>query len=280
MTNRAVPMIHVPDVRATVDWYQKIGFTVNDTYGNDGDGLSFAVLSFGVSQVMFNQGGGQSSSKRREVDLYLYTDDVDDIYERLKDRVDVVEKPHDTFYGMREFILRDLNRFWITFGQESVFARLMSGVQEGDIEVVSKTLEGVNVNAETLSSALATLNKSHVNSAKIQELLLKAGAQPAPEVDAETLKAYAGRYKQDEIQVNVTFEDGQLFAAQGIQAPMRLLALDNTTFRPIYFDNFGTISFELEDGKTIGCTLRQLSHSIRLMRVESGSIASNKPSTN
>jgi hypothetical protein len=27
----------------------------------------------------------------------------------------------DTFYGMREFIIRDLNRFWITFGQPSVF---------------------------------------------------------------------------------------------------------------------------------------------------------------
>ncbi len=53
MSKNVVPMIHVPDVRATVDWYQSIGFhTVN------------------------------------------------------------------TFYGMREVILRDLNRFWITFAQE------------------------------------------------------------------------------------------------------------------------------------------------------------------
>jgi len=36
---------------------------------------------------------------------------------RLKDRVEVVEGPHDTFYGMREFIIRDINRLWITFGQ-------------------------------------------------------------------------------------------------------------------------------------------------------------------
>jgi hypothetical protein len=31
-----------------------------------------------------------------------------------------VEDPHDTFYGMREFIVRDNNGFWITFGQPSV----------------------------------------------------------------------------------------------------------------------------------------------------------------
>lgn len=28
MTKRVVPMMHVPDVAATVDWYRDIGFTV------------------------------------------------------------------------------------------------------------------------------------------------------------------------------------------------------------------------------------------------------------
>lgn len=117
MTKKMVPMIHVPDVQATVNWYQEIGFTVQDTYGHDGEGLSFAILSFGSSEVMFNEGGHPSTSNRREVDLYVYTDHVDDLYQRLKDRVEVVEEPHVTFYGMRELIIRDLNRFWITFGQ-------------------------------------------------------------------------------------------------------------------------------------------------------------------
>src|SRR5262249_38866056 len=128
MTHKVVPMIHVPDVRATVDWYQSIGFTVLNTYGDESDGLSFAILSFGNSQVMFNQNGQPSTSFRREVDLYVYTDSVDDLYQRLKDRVDIVEGPHDTFYGMRELIIRDLNRFWVTFGESSAFDLLITGV--------------------------------------------------------------------------------------------------------------------------------------------------------
>jgi hypothetical protein len=32
--------------------------------------------------------------------------------------MEVMERVHDTFYGMREFIIRDLNGFWITFGQD------------------------------------------------------------------------------------------------------------------------------------------------------------------
>ena len=119
MSKRVVPMIHVPDVRATVDWYESIGFSVVATYDNETpDGLSFAIVSFGDSKVMFNQCGETSDKWRREVDLYVYADDVDEIYSRLKDRVDVVEEPHNQFYGMREVIIRDLNRFWITFGQE------------------------------------------------------------------------------------------------------------------------------------------------------------------
>ena len=119
MNQKVVPMIHVPDVRATVDWYESIGFNVVAKYGNEtADELSFAIVSFGSSEVMFNQCGEPSDKWRREVDLYVYADDVDEIYSRLKDRVDVVEGPHDQFYGMREVIIRDLNRFWITFGQQ------------------------------------------------------------------------------------------------------------------------------------------------------------------
>ena len=117
MTTQVVPMIHVPDVRATASWYESIGFRVLDTYSNGGDGLSFAILSFGKSQVMFNSGGQPSVRDRREVDLYVYSDNVDELYLSFKDRVEVVEGLHDTFYGMREFIIRDLNRFWLTFAQ-------------------------------------------------------------------------------------------------------------------------------------------------------------------
>jgi uncharacterized glyoxalase superfamily protein PhnB len=114
-------MIHVPDVRATVAWYQSVGFQTVNTYDNGTpDGLSFAIMSFGDGQVMFNQFGETSDKRRREVDLYIYTEGVDELYSRLKDRVDVVESPHDTFYGMRELIIRDLNRFWITFAQDLI----------------------------------------------------------------------------------------------------------------------------------------------------------------
>jgi uncharacterized glyoxalase superfamily protein PhnB len=117
MPKKVVPMVHVPDVRRTVDWYREIGFDVTETYADGRDGLSFAMVSFGAGEVMFSAGGRTSTRYRREVDLYAYTEDVDALHERIKDRVEIVEGPHDMFYGMREVIARDLNGFWITFGR-------------------------------------------------------------------------------------------------------------------------------------------------------------------
>jgi uncharacterized glyoxalase superfamily protein PhnB len=113
----ATPMIHVPDVRATAAWYETIGFTVLETFSDGGENLSFAILSAGNTRLMLNQGGRLSTAERREVDLYVDADQVDQLFASLRDRVQIVAELDDTDYGMREFIIRDPNGFWITFGQ-------------------------------------------------------------------------------------------------------------------------------------------------------------------
>jgi uncharacterized glyoxalase superfamily protein PhnB len=116
MSQTVVPMIHVPDVQATVHWYTSIGFTLIGQNDEDGE-INWAKLSFGNSDLMLNAGGEPSKDNRRDIDLYITTDKVDDLYRRLKDQVQVIEHLHNAFYGMREFTVRDLNGFWVTFGQ-------------------------------------------------------------------------------------------------------------------------------------------------------------------
>lgn len=113
----ATPMLHVPDVRAAARWYESIGFAIGETYGDGGDGLSFAILSAGGTRVMLNEGGRAGTAERRDVDLYVDAERVDELFTSLRERVDVVSEPTDTEHGMREFIIRDPNGFWITFGE-------------------------------------------------------------------------------------------------------------------------------------------------------------------
>lgn len=116
MPQRVVPIIHVPDVRATMEWYTTIGFAVQRVNEEDNE-INWALLTFGESEGMLSCGGKRSAEFRREFNLYIHTAGVDALYEKYKHRREIVEAPHDTFYGMRELIVRDLNRFWITFGE-------------------------------------------------------------------------------------------------------------------------------------------------------------------
>jgi uncharacterized glyoxalase superfamily protein PhnB len=268
MTRKCVPMIHVPDVRSTVDWYQGIGFDVIATYGDGGDGLSFAILSFGTGEVMFSSDGAPSRQFRREVDLYVYADDVDGIYERLKDRVDVVEGPHDTFYGMREVIVRDLNRFWITFGEPSSGELLMGGVAEGKPDVVRRALARGGLTPERLSAAIAAA--SGTRNEEIIRMLQDAGAVAPPALDPWIVRACAGAYKSDKgPSVRIVLQDGGLMAFPEGAPPTLLLPMSDTVFRTVE-PSGGTLTFEVRDDMAIGLTFTQQSMTLTFKRVGEG----------
>lgn len=261
-------MIHVPDVRATVEWYESIGFDVVQTYGDGtGENFSFAIMSFGETRVMFNTDGEPSDKDRREVDLYVYTDNVDEIYETLKDRVDVIDSPHDRFYGMRELIIRDLNRFWITFGQEAVFSMLMSGIYEGDSEHVRKALDSGAVKSQTLNIALAFASATEKSTAVIVEMLTAAGGQPLPHVDLATLESYAGSYKGEHgAAAEVTVKDGRLFVTPAGDQTMSLWPLDQHTFTTVAMAG-ATLTFHVENGKALRLILNHEGHPVTLNKL-------------
>ncbi|MDR1350693.1 MAG: VOC family protein [Zoogloeaceae bacterium] len=50
--------------------------------------------------------------------FYFEVDDVDALAARLKPVCEVVRDMHDTFYGMREIYIRDLNGYVLCFGQD------------------------------------------------------------------------------------------------------------------------------------------------------------------
>jgi uncharacterized glyoxalase superfamily protein PhnB len=251
---KCVPMIHVPDVRATVEWYQGIGFEVVQTAAGDEDGLSFAMLSFGTSEVMFSSGGEASTARRREVDLYVYTEDVDGLHDRLKDRADVVEQPHDTFYGMRELIIRDLNRFWITFGEHSAGALLLQGIAAGDLDAVVKALQRSGCSADLLTVAWSkATHAAQPNDAIVRAIESRGGARPRAVPD-DHLHSLEGSYARDNGSVvRVVFRDGMLHAVSPDDYVVHLLPLGDTTFRPLEFPET-LVTFGIESGRPTGLT--------------------------
>ncbi len=122
--NKGVPMISVPDISVTLDWYRGIGFREINRFAEDGV-VNFGMVALGNAELMFRIGECRPEG---EVRLWFYTDQVDAIYElfksgHLKDaaacdgRFEFVEEIYNPFYGGRQFSIRDLNGYHLVFLQ-------------------------------------------------------------------------------------------------------------------------------------------------------------------
>jgi len=127
---KSAPMFRVRDMRATVRWYESIGFAVEDRYEEDGE-LMFARLSFGNGELTLSPG---ATGGPRDVSLWFFTDRVQELYELLKGRqlraahaspADAGDEPavrfdedlYEPFYGGRQFSIRDNNDLSLIFWQ-------------------------------------------------------------------------------------------------------------------------------------------------------------------
>ena len=145
---------------------------------------------------------------------------------------------------------------------------LMTGVREGNAELVRIALDRAGLKPETLTAALAAASMGDNKNDEIAALLKKAGAVPPPEIDAATLQSYVGKYKGEPgPEISITLTEGKLSAVVTGQRPFALIAVDNTTFRPSAFDGI-TIKFNVEAGKVAGFALKQGPTTTQLKRME------------
>ena len=131
---RLVPMLTTDDLDETISFYRDtLGFEVLGTYpeGNP----NWCYLKRGESHLMFssldlpdhdhdehgNHVEGEDHHHHGPTGvwtLYLYPDDVEPLWETLKEQAPVAFPICDTPYGMREFGIRDPNGFMLSFGKE------------------------------------------------------------------------------------------------------------------------------------------------------------------
>ena len=126
----SAPSFAVRDTRATVRWYQSIGFTLADAYEDAGE-LVWARLTFGKGEFTLGPGGNPGP---RHVALWFITDRVQELYELLKARqlraadadpntaspdtaVRFQQDLYEPFYGGRQFDICDPNGLSLIFWQ-------------------------------------------------------------------------------------------------------------------------------------------------------------------
>ena len=109
--NRLIPMLPVSSTPASIAFYQKLGFSVEQR----SDEWRWAMLRCGDCRLMVDQSINVHSGVPRPSVLYLYPDDISEYHMQVRNNGVIVPDLDVTFYGMTEFRLDDPdgNRLWI-----------------------------------------------------------------------------------------------------------------------------------------------------------------------
>jgi len=109
--NRLVPMLPVKSMPASVEFYQKLGFTVE----NRNDHWGWAMLRFDECRLMLDQSINKHADAPRQSVIYLYPEDVREYHRQVRGNGVTIPDLDVTFYNMTEFRLDDPdgNRLWI-----------------------------------------------------------------------------------------------------------------------------------------------------------------------
>lgn len=111
------PMLWTEDIAGTIDFYfERLGFTC-DAYSEE---WGWATLSIDDVAIMLARPNEHTPYDKIGFtgSFYFTTDDVDSLWEKLKDKATVCYDIEDFPYGMREFAVYDNNGYLLQFGQE------------------------------------------------------------------------------------------------------------------------------------------------------------------
>lgn len=119
--HRAMPVLGVKDVAASVAFFRdKLGFHLDGIWGPEGEPPSFAILDLDAITVALQRDDAATARSGPTAWVaYLYIEGVDAYHEALRAKgVTILEAPHETFYGIREMTIEDLDGHQLAFGQD------------------------------------------------------------------------------------------------------------------------------------------------------------------
>ncbi len=135
---KLTPNLMVKDVNCTAEFYRDVlGFEFVMGVPEDGQEiipalqkdrvLRYAMMKWGDVEIMFQATRSLSDEISAfagievggSLVLYMEVKDVEGWHAKLRDEVTIVKDLHTTFYGMREFYIRDCNGYVLAFAEEA-----------------------------------------------------------------------------------------------------------------------------------------------------------------
>ena len=127
-----IPNLAVNNIAETVSYYQtNLGFDLLmcvDVSKKSGNLITpentyiWAMIKNGDVEIMLQEansikeeGSDFFEKIGASVSFYIAVEDADTFYEKIKDKVEIYREPETTWYGQREFYIRDINGYILGF---------------------------------------------------------------------------------------------------------------------------------------------------------------------
>ena len=127
MLKKLTPNLMVENVAKTLAFYrERLGFAVVTTLP-DHEPFDFAIVQRDGVELMFqsrlslseNVPALTGSPIGASQTFYIEVTGIRDLYESLREKVELVVDFHTTFYGTQEFYFRDINGYILSFSEPS-----------------------------------------------------------------------------------------------------------------------------------------------------------------
>lgn len=108
---RLIPMLPVRRIGDSIDFYAKLGFSVEQRR----DDWGWAMLCLGECRIMVDQSINKHRDAPRDAVLYLYPEDIGAYHAEVRRNGLRIPDLEVAFYGLKEFRIDDPdgNRLWI-----------------------------------------------------------------------------------------------------------------------------------------------------------------------
>lgn len=113
------PMLATENIEKTLEFYTRVlGFKCQGKYPEENP--CWISLCNGKTEIAFNLPNDHSEFEKPTFtgSIYLHVENIDEVWEKLKDKVEIIYEIENFDYGMREFGIRDCNGYILNLGEE------------------------------------------------------------------------------------------------------------------------------------------------------------------
>jgi uncharacterized glyoxalase superfamily protein PhnB len=116
--HKIMPVLRVTDLDRAASFYTDVlGFAVCWRSANDGGGEN-VMLESGETSLLLSTGAHLGDTPAFTGTLYFNMTGVQEFFERIKDRVEIVWPLENMEYGQKEFGIRDCDGYLLAFAEE------------------------------------------------------------------------------------------------------------------------------------------------------------------